>query len=171
MFHFFFRPLRIVRLPYQALFVTMKQNTLLLLRFWIWFLAAWIILSFFLLTLLMTITWQASYLNLPDSTFKVPSIISSHISVKPTTVDFWSLLIIINCRIFGGSFQSPAPYFHGTTLCNLAWQETSQKNLALESKYTHIHNIRGCVWSWRQILHIFSYSPYVIDRESVINHS
>jgi len=63
-------------------------------------------------------------------------------------IDFWSLLIIIYCRIFGGSFPSPAPYFHGITLCNLACQETSQKNLALESKYTHTYTTnKSCVWS------------------------
>lgn len=78
-------------------------------------------------------------------------------------VDFWSLLIIIYCRIFGESFQSPAPYFHGITLCNLACQETSQKNLALESKYTHTQQIKVVFGrTWRQVPYIFSYSPSVI---------
>lgn len=47
-FGFVLRPPKIVRLPYQALFVTTKQSTLLLLRFWIWSLLARIFfLSFF----------------------------------------------------------------------------------------------------------------------------
>ncbi|KAJ1417140.1 F-actin-capping protein subunit alpha [Sesbania bispinosa] len=62
---------------------------------------------------------EASYLNLPDSTFK------SHMKLLMLAT-VWSyqihfiLVVVVEVMIFGGSFQSPAPYFHGIILCSSA---------------------------------------------------
>ncbi|KAA8536837.1 hypothetical protein F0562_029315 [Nyssa sinensis] len=76
---------------------------------------------------------QASYSNLPDTTFKV--LIRLGMSWENLHKNCSRYLVKKNqVRTSEGSFQLHVPYSRGITLCNLALQEISQKNLELENK-------------------------------------